>query len=70
MMSPVTKTATWGVRPVLWEGEEVTYEQMFDFGRRCVVESGWGEPGQAIPVTAGHPFHLAGTTNTMRIEVL
>lgn len=62
--------AVWGVHPVLWEGDAVSYELLFDFGRRCVVEAGWGEPGQAVLVTAGHPFHLAGTTNTMRVEAL
>lgn len=62
--------AVWGVRPVLWDGEDVTYEALAGFGRRCVVESGWGDRGQPVIVTAGHPFHLTGTTNTMRIEVL
>lgn len=62
--------AVWGVRPVLWEAEDVSYETLFGFGRRCVVESGHGERGQAVLVTAGHPFHLTGTTNTMRVETL
>lgn len=62
--------AVWGVRPVLWESDDVSYDNLFSFGRRCVIESGWGEPGQAVLVTAGHPFHLAGTTNTMRVESL
>jgi len=62
--------AVWGVRPVLCEGENLSFEALFGFGARCVVESGWGESGQAVLVTAGHPFHLAGTTNTMRVETL
>jgi pyruvate kinase len=62
--------AVWGVRPVLWENEDVSYDALFEYGRRCVIESGWGEPGQAVLVTAGHPFHLVGTTNTMRVETL
>jgi pyruvate kinase len=62
--------AVWGVRPVLCGEDDPSYESLFDFGRRCVIESGWGEPGQAILVTAGHPFHLAGTTNTMRVETV
>jgi len=62
--------AVWGVRPVLWDGDDVSYESLFGFGRRCVVESGWGELGQAVLVTAGHPFHRAGTTNTMLVETL
>jgi pyruvate kinase len=60
----------WGIRPVLAEAEVVTYQALTDFGRRCVVEEGVGAPGQTVPVTAGYPFHISGSTNTMRLEQL
>jgi pyruvate kinase len=63
--------AVWGVRSVLVaEGEEVSYEHLTDVGRRTVLESGVGESGASIVVTAGYPFHTSGTTNTMRLERL
>jgi pyruvate kinase len=60
----------WGVRPILAEGEEISYEALTDFGKRVMVTSGAGDPGDAIVVTAGFPFHQSGTTNTMRVESL
>jgi pyruvate kinase len=65
----------WGVHPKLWEPrvweqEEVTYELLTMYGRECVLEAGYGKPGDYVVVTAGVPFHTAGSTNTMRIEQL
>ncbi|MSR35260.1 MAG: pyruvate kinase [Gemmatimonadetes bacterium] len=65
----------WGVHPKLWEPsaweqEEVTYELLTAFGRESVLEAGYGKPGDYVVVTAGVPFHTAGSTNTMRIEQL
>jgi pyruvate kinase len=60
----------WGVRPELAEVKEVTYESLTTFGRERVVASGVGQRGAPIVVTAGYPFHVAGATNTMRIELL
>jgi pyruvate kinase len=62
--------AIWGVRPELAEGLEDSYESLAAFGRGRVLGSGIGEPGASVVVTAGYPFHQAGTTNTMRIEQL
>ena len=62
--------AVWGVRPVLAERLEMTYERQVEFGRHCVLDSGVGEPGASIAVTAGFPFHESGSTNTMRLERL
>jgi pyruvate kinase len=62
--------AVWGVRPVLAEGEVVTYESLTEFGKQAVIRSGVGRPGQSIVVTAGFPFHTSGSTNTMRVEQL
>ena len=60
----------WGVHPVCWADEEVTYEALTAFGRSAVLEAGFGRPGDWVVVTAGVPFHMAGSTNTMRIEQL
>jgi pyruvate kinase len=60
----------WGVRPVLAEGLEMTYEHQAAFGRQCVIDSGVGEPGASVAVTSGFPFHETGSTNTMRLERL
>jgi pyruvate kinase len=64
-LSPV-----WGVRPVLASAEEVSYESLTDFGKQAVLRSGVGRPGQSVVVTAGFPFHISGSTNTMRVEQL
>jgi pyruvate kinase len=62
--------AVWGVRPVLAVAEEVTYESLTTLGKKAVIKSGLGRPGQAVVVTAGYPFHTSGSTNTMRVEQL
>ena len=62
--------AVWGVRPLLATEEEVSYEGLTEFGKRAVVEAGLGRAGDAVVVTAGYPFHMSGTTNTMRVEEL
>ncbi|MFW6199235.1 MAG: pyruvate kinase [Gemmatimonadota bacterium] len=62
--------AVWGVRPALSAREEVTYEDLTDFGCRMVLEDGTGREGDSVVVTAGIPFHVSGTTNTLRIETL
>jgi len=62
--------AVWGVHPELAQVGEVTYESLTMFGRERVIASGVGQRGAPIVVTAGYPFHVAGATNTMRIELL
>jgi len=62
--------AVWGVLPSHFDGREVTYESLTQFGRERVIASGAGDPGASIVVTAGVPFHESGTTNTMRLERL
>jgi pyruvate kinase len=62
--------AVWGVRPELAQGLEDSYDALAAFGRGRVLASGLGEPGAAVVVTSGFPFHVAGTTNTMRLERL
>ncbi len=62
--------AVWGVRPVLSEVGEVTYDALMAVGRKDILASGLAEPGASVVVTAGFPFHRSGTTNTMRLERL
>lgn len=62
--------AVWGVHPILATEEEVSYESLASFGKSVVRDMGLGREGQAIVVTAGFPFHIAGTTNTLRVEQL
>ncbi|HET9947286.1 MAG TPA: pyruvate kinase [Longimicrobiales bacterium] len=62
--------AVWGVWPELASGTEVSYDALSAFGCERVRASGRGEPGEFVVVTAGFPFHEAGTTNTMRLERL
>jgi hypothetical protein len=58
------------VHPVFAEGVEVNYRELSDFGRRAVVDTGVGEPGASIAITAGFPFHESGSTNNMRLDRL
>ena len=62
--------AVWGVRAVLAEDVENTYEGLSAFGKRAVVESGVGEEGGSVAITAGFPFHESGSTNNMRLDRL
>jgi len=60
----------WGIHPVLGEECDLTYDALLEVGRRSVLESGLGRPGQSVVVTSGYPFHTRGSTNTMRVEQL
>ncbi|MCJ7628018.1 MAG: pyruvate kinase, partial [Longimicrobiales bacterium] len=62
--------AVWGVIPILADIAEATYENLWLFGRQAVLASGAGRAGDSVVVTAGYPFHTAGSTNTMRVERL
>jgi pyruvate kinase len=57
----------WGVHPVLFK-DEPAYEAMLDCARRYLLGNRMAKPGQRIIVTAGIPFHVAGTTNMLRVE--
>ncbi len=60
----------WGVQPFLADSDEVTYDQLLKVARNATISTGVGEPGESVVVTAGSPFHTAGSTNTMRVERL
>jgi pyruvate kinase len=59
----------WGVVPVLATGE-ATYERLWEKASAELVQRGIARAGDRIVVTAGMPFHVAGTTNMVRIEEL
>ncbi|CAN5805915.1 pyruvate kinase [soil metagenome] len=59
----------WGVHPVMCE-DEVNYDNMLGTAREYLLREHIAQPGQRIVVTAGIPFHVAGTTNLLRIEEL
>jgi pyruvate kinase len=63
-------SSVWGVRPILAQDVEVSYESLTDFGKQSILDAGVGRPGDSVVVTAGFPFHHSGTTNTLRIEHL
>jgi pyruvate kinase len=62
--------SVWGTHLFLADPDEVTYDQLLEVARDAALEAGLGEPGDSIVVTAGSPFHTAGSTNTMRVERL
>ncbi|NNF12677.1 MAG: pyruvate kinase [Gemmatimonadetes bacterium] len=62
--------AVWGVCPVLAQVEDVNYESLSECGKQAVIDSGMGESGAAVAITAGFPFHESGSTNNMRLDRL
>jgi len=60
----------WGVQPVHCTSGEISYESMLDAGREYLLRTRMAQPGQRVVVTAGVPFHVPGTTNMLRVEVL
>ena len=62
--------SVWGVRPILADGLDDTYGSLAAFGREKVRDSGVGEVGASVAITAGFPFHESGATNNMRLDRL
>ncbi|MEN8143703.1 MAG: pyruvate kinase [Gemmatimonadota bacterium] len=60
----------WGVVPILVQGDEINYDTLLSGACDYALEAGLGDSGERFIVTAGVPFHVAGTTNMMKIEVL
>ncbi len=50
--------------------DPASYEAMLEAGRAHLLRTRMAEPGQRVVVTAGVPFHVPGTTNMLRVEVL
>jgi pyruvate kinase len=59
----------WGVTPVLVPHAD-TYEQMSWSARGIVVDMGIAKPGDRVVMTAGVPFDVPGTTNTLKVETV
>jgi len=59
----------WGVTPVLVPHAD-TYEQMAWSARGIVVDLGFAKHGDRIVMTAGVPFDVPGTTNTLKVETV
>ena len=60
----------WGVMPFLVPHAD-TYEQMAAMAREHRARSqGIAKPGDRVVVTAGVPFDVPGTTNTLKVETV
>lgn len=60
----------WGVLPVVCGDDVPNYETMIACAKEFLAENKLVQPGQRFVVTAGIPFHVAGTTNMLRVEEL
>ena len=61
----------WGVIPVLCRFPDApTYADMLECARGHLFAAGIAATGDRVVVTAGVPFHVRGTTNMLRVEVL
>lgn len=58
----------WGVIPIL--GEASTFAEAFAHLREFALKDGYVGLGDLVVVTAGVPFGVAGTTNTMIVETI
>jgi pyruvate kinase len=60
----------WGVQPVLCRfAEAPNYPEIMECARNALLETGLAQRGDRVVVTAGVPFfHMAGTTNMLRVE--
>ena len=59
----------WGVESV-WVRGDYSYDAMIAVAREALVSREIARPGDRVIVTAGIPFHVPGTTNMMRVEVV
>jgi pyruvate kinase len=62
----------WGVVPTLCSMDgDPQYDAVFRCARAALLERGIARPGDRVLVTAGVPFfHVAGTTNMLKVEEL
>ena len=59
----------WGVVPVLVPHAD-TYEQMVSTAREVLLAQGLARPGDRVVITAGVPFDVPGSTNTLKVETV
>jgi pyruvate kinase len=64
-----TLSLVWGVTPILVQGTQ-TYDTVLGQARHLLAEKRLVRPGDNIVVTAGVPFHVAGTTNLLKVETI
>ena len=73
-LSPESSTCralslVWGVTPILIE-DASTYDAVLERARDLLLDRELVKPGDRVAVTAGVPFHVAGTTNILKIETI
>lgn len=59
----------WGVSPFLVPHGE-TYDVMARAARELVVREGFANAGDRVVITAGVPFDVPGSTNTLKVETV
>jgi pyruvate kinase len=59
----------WGVLPFLVP-HATTYEQMAATARDLVLKEGIAQKGDRVVITAGVPFDVPGSTNTLKVETV
>jgi pyruvate kinase len=59
----------WGVVPFLVP-HATTYEQMASTARELVLKEGLAVKGDRVVITAGVPFDVPGSTNTLKVETV
>jgi len=59
----------WGVTPILVE-DTPTYDAVLGRARDLLLAKELVKSGDRIAVTAGVPFHVAGTTNLLKVETI
>ena len=59
----------WGVEPFLVP-HAGSYDEMARMARELVVREGIAAPGDRVVITAGVPFDVPGTTNTLKVETV
>lgn len=59
----------WGVQPFLVPHAE-TYDRMAAAARELVIREGIAKAGDRVVITAGVPFDVPGSTNTLKVETV
>lgn len=59
----------WGVSPFLVPHAD-TYDQMAAAARALVIREGIAKSGERVVITAGVPFDVPGSTNTLKVETV
>lgn len=60
---------SYGVHPVVVDKPE-RLSQLAEFASRVAIDQGIGQKGDPFVMTAGTPFGVSGTTNTMRVATV